>query len=66
MMMLLLSHTGSLDCTTKKVTVPESYNQKAFLLQSRLKYWLITPPLKNNTKDGKNNITSAMTVVNQV
>lgn len=25
MMMLLLSHTGSLDCTTKKVTVPEPY-----------------------------------------
>ena len=27
MMMLLLSHTGSSDCMTKKVTIPESYAQ---------------------------------------
>ena len=27
MMMVLLSHTGSSDCMTKKVTIPESYAQ---------------------------------------
>ena len=38
---------------------------KAFLLQYKLKYWLVTPLLRNSTKNGKNNITSAMTVHNQ-
>jgi len=38
---------------------------KAFLHLFRLNYWPITLLLRNNTKNGKNNTTSATIVLNQ-
>ena len=73
----LVKILGETDCLHKLDTARQNLKQlipqttftktitKAFKHLYRPKYWLITHLLKNNTKNGKNSTTSAMTTLSQ-